>query len=129
MSKNENNKKMMAASKLAGLIIGILSTIVIIYSMIVMVVLKDLSPLTTLLGGIFGLASVYVGFYIAMAKAEHIEDKKNEVRRELVRLKKEAACLPEASQEKVNELENTLEQTYNKLDELANEEVSVNTNL
>jgi HPt (histidine-containing phosphotransfer) domain-containing protein len=120
------DKRFMAVSKFIGVIIGGLCATIIIYSMVMMAVLKDLSSLPTLIGGVLGLGATYVGFYISMAKAEHIEDKKNDIMKEIHKLKKEAAAATPEVEEKANELEQELDSVYNKLQEIENEETIVN---
>lgn len=119
-------KRFTAMSKLIGIVIGVLSLVTIGYSMIVMVVLQDLSSLPALLGGILGLAATYVGFYISMAKAEHIEDKKNDIKKEIINLRKTGESLSPEQQEKAEELEEILNSVYNELQEVEDESTDIN---
>lgn len=100
MNGKESKKMFIAVSKLVGIIIGILSTITILYSMFIMAKLKDISSLSTLIGGVLGVAATYVGFYISMAKAEHIEDKRNQVKKELHKIEKGGITKEEKVEEK-----------------------------
>ena len=126
MEDQRKAKRFTAMSKLIGIVIGVLSLVTIGYSMIVMVVLQDLSSLPALLGGILALAATYVGFYISMAKAEHIEDKKNDIKKEIINLKKAGEFLSPEQQEKAEELEEGLNSVYNELQEVEDEEVNIN---
>ena len=94
----------MAMSKLIGVILAILAVVILFYSMYEMHRTQDLTPMPNLLIGIFGLLTAYVGFYINMAKAEHIEDKKNQIKKELEIIKKSTI------QEKEMELQQEFEQ-------------------
>lgn len=58
-------------SKLILYVIGWILIPVIIYSMVMMAILADLGPLSYILGGLFSLANVAVGFYFWKARKEN----------------------------------------------------------
>jgi uncharacterized membrane-anchored protein len=72
-NKQSSGGRFMAMSKLIGIIIIIFLAVIIVYSMIEMHINHDLSSLTQLIISMFALAGVYVGFYLTMAKVEHVE--------------------------------------------------------
>lgn len=117
----KKSKQFMAVSKLIGVIIGFLSVAVIIYAMTIMAVLNNLDALTTLIGGVFGLGGTYVGFYLLMAKAEHIEDKKNAIKKELELIRKDGITSDEHIRE--DELKEELIELDSELDEIKAEEI------
>ena len=92
-NRRKCSKRIMAASKLLGFVVVLGAAAVIIYSMLVipkvaedaikMGITPDMSALNTLIGGVFTVMTAYIGFYINMAKTEHIEDKKNEIKKEI----------------------------------------------
>lgn len=114
-------RKHLPASKLMGLIIAIASVVILGYAMIMMAITKDLSPLSVLITGVFGVIGVYVGFYLLMAKAEHIEDKRSELKKEIKRL--EALKVPEAEQENLNETIDSLHNIDTELEQIKDEEL------
>lgn len=125
-SKEKQSKRSIATSKLMGLMVAIVVIIVIIYSMIIIAILSnkaiqmslppDFTPLNTLIGGMLALAAAYVGFYINMAKAEHIADKKNEIAQEIKRIEKDGITIDE--QKRLEELKDNLENLNNNLEEI-----------
>lgn len=119
--KKTTPKKFMAMSKLIGFIIIIISLIIIVFSMLEMHVTGNLDSLSTLIAGVFGLLAAYVGFYINMAKAEHIEDKKNQIKKELELIRRDGVTEEERSREL--ELENELQILDLDLDNLKSEEI------
>lgn len=58
-------------SKLILFAIAWILLLVIIYSMVMMAILADLGPLSYILGGLFSLADVAVGFYFWKARKEN----------------------------------------------------------
>ena len=124
--KKKYTKRSMATSKLIGLVIAIAVIIVAIYSMVIIATLSnkaieiglspDFTPLNTLIGGALALAAAYIGFYINMAKAEHIEDKKNQIAREIKRIEKNGITIEE--QERLDELRSDLEGLDSDLEEI-----------
>ena len=105
MTKKKNKFKKIATTKMIGLIVAAAVVVVAIYAMVFIAILSDkaidmgispdLAPLNTLMGGALALAAAYIGFYINMAKAEHIEDKKNEIAREIRRIEKNGITIDE----------------------------------
>lgn len=65
--------RFMAMSKLIGVIVGIIVVIIVFYSLTEMHRQNDLSSLPQLIISVFAVAGVYVGFYLTMAKVEHVE--------------------------------------------------------
>lgn len=61
----------MECSKLILYAIGWILLLVIIYSLVMMAILADLEPLSYILGGLFALANVAVGFYFWKARKEN----------------------------------------------------------
>ena len=104
----ENQIKFTAMSKLIGYIVIAFATIVILYAMYEMHRIQDLSSLPQLLIGVLGLLTAYVGFYINMAKAEHIEDKKNQIKKELELIRLDGITTEEKDRQ--NQLQQELEQ-------------------
>lgn len=124
--KKKYTKRSMATSKLIGLVVAIAVIIVAIYSMIIIATLSskaiemgltpDFTPLNTLIGGALALAAAYIGFYINMAKAEHIEDKKNQIAQEIKRIEKNGITIEE--QERLDKLRGDLEGLDSDLEEI-----------
>lgn len=109
-----------AMSKLIGFIVVLLVTIVILYSMYEMHRTQDISALQYLICGVFAILTSYIGFYINMAKAEHIEDKKNQIKKELELIRR-GNITPENKKREM-ELQQELEEMNVTLDELNTEE-------
>ena len=86
--KNKYKFRFMAMSKLIGLIAIIFVFIVIIYTMEEMHNTGNYEALPQLIVSAFGFASIYAGFYLTMAKMEHIEAEKTKREKELALLKK-----------------------------------------
>lgn len=115
--KKKITKRSIPASKLMGLVVSIGVSVVILYTMVFIVIISnkainigispDFTPLNTLVAGALALAAAYVGFYINMAKAEHIEDKKNEIAREIKRIEKDGITIDE--QQELEKLKGDLE--------------------
>lgn len=85
-----NNKlprfRFMAMSKLIGVITFIVLFIVVTYSMYEMHISQNYESLSQLIISAFGFAGIYTGFYITMAKHEHIEEEKTKREKELKNL-------------------------------------------
>lgn len=109
-----------AMSKLIGFIVVLLVAIVILYSMYEMHRIQDISALQYLICGVFAILTSYIGFYINMAKAEHIEDKKNQIKKELELIRR-GNITPENKKREM-ELQQELEEMNATLDELNTEE-------
>lgn len=84
-----SGSRFMAMSKLIGLICLFVLLVIVGYTMYEMHRLEDLSNLSQLIICAFGLASIYVGFYITMAKMEHIEEERSRCKEELQKLRQE----------------------------------------
>ena len=120
----QGNKKLrfrfMAMSKLLGLIIFGFVLVVTMYSMYEMHISQDYSSLPQLIISVFGLASVYAGFYLTMAKAEHLEEEKTKREMELQKLQKQKGVDEEAIQAKRQQVNDVI----TKLTELMSEQSS-----
>lgn len=90
-----NISKFMAMSKLIGIIACLFVFIIVIYSMYEMHITGDLSNLSQLIISAFSFAGIYTGFYLTMAKAEHIDNERQKLKDELNALKKKACISPE----------------------------------
>ena len=87
MNKKQSLIKFMAMSKIIGIIIFAFVIIVSIFVMYEMHISQNYDALPQLIISIFGFASVYTGFYLTMAKVEHIEEEKTKREKELLLLK------------------------------------------
>lgn len=118
MKKKEKRRpiRFFAMSKLLGVVVICMAISIVIYSMYEMHINKDLSPLNYLIMSIFGLLASYIGFYINMAKAEHLEDKKNQIKKELELLHLNG--IQEDEKERAIELQNKLEKIREELNSL-----------
>lgn len=127
-NRRKYSKRIMAASKLLGFVVVLGAAAVIVYSMFVILkvaedaikmgITPDMSALNTLIGGVFTVMTAYIGFYINMAKAEHIEDKKNEIKKEIRRIEKD--CITPEESVRLSELKEELYAFGQKLDEISN---------
>lgn len=124
--RKEKSNRFMAMSKLIGLVVMFISVSIIVYAMYEMHKINDLSALPTLIGGIFAILASYIGFYINMAKAEHIEDKKNQIKKELELIRRDGITAEEREREL--ELESTLSELSFKLDSI-NEDENINSSM
>lgn len=131
--KNKKKNKHMATSKLMGLIVAIAVIAIVIYAMVILPLLAhesimsgispDYSPLNTLIGGIIGLATAYICFYINMAKSEHIEDKKKEIALEIKRIEQNGVTVEE--EEKLQKFKEELEELHGDLEEIQSEKIDI----
>ena len=89
--------------------------VVIRYAMYEMHYQNNLDSLPQLIISIFGLGSVYIGFYLTMAKFEHVEYEKTKREKEILKLKKQLQLYNDKEQieedlidcnEELNDLEN-----------------------
>jgi uncharacterized membrane protein (DUF106 family) len=132
MVKKEN-KEHTPTSKIIGLLVAIIVLFVIIYAMGLIAISTfkalevgltiDFTPLNTLVGGALALAAAYVGFYINMAKSEHIEDKKNEIMREIRRIEEDGITTEEEIE--LENLKEDLEELNNDLEEIKEEDSQI----
>lgn len=88
MKKTLKKFRFMAMSKLIGLIAIIFVFIVVVYTMEEMHNTGNYEALPQLIISAFGFASIYAGFYLTMAKMEHVEAEKTKREKELALLKK-----------------------------------------
>lgn len=95
-----NKKHFMPMSKKIGVIIFFLASLVVAYAMYEMHITQDISSLEHLIIGVFAMLASYIGFYINMAKAEHLEDKKNQIKRELELLRRDGISEDEVERER-----------------------------
>ena len=97
--------RFMAMSKLIGLVAFAFVFMITIYAMNEMHNTGNYDALPQLIISAFGFASVYSGFYLTMAKVEHVEDEKSKREKELVALKKHKIQDEEEIQAKKAEIE------------------------
>lgn len=112
--------RFMAMSKLIGIIAFCFVLIVTIYAMYEMHISQDYSSLPQLIISAFGFASVYAGFYLTMAKVEHLEEEKTRREMELQKLQKQKNVDEIEIQEKRQQINDTIA----KLTELMGEQTS-----
>ena len=108
--------RFMAMSKLLGVITIMLVLIVVIYTMAEMHISSNYDALPQLILSVFGLASIYVGFYLTMAKMEHVEEEKTKREKELALLKKK-----DASEDDINDKRQEIESLRQKMNDLISE--------
>lgn len=113
-------KRFTAMSKIIGYVVAIVSISIIAFSMYEMHRLQNLDAIEFLILGALGLAATYIGFYINMAKAEHLEDKRSQVQKELAILRKNGVT--EEEREKEQELKSILDGINTNLQELHSKE-------
>lgn len=70
--KRRRKKKRMEMSKILLIVSDMMVLVTLIFSFMAIFKMMDVSPLTYLIPGVFGLASVAHGFYFWKAKAENI---------------------------------------------------------
>lgn len=97
--------RFMAMSKLIGLVAFGFVFVITIYTMKEMHDTGIYDALPQLIISSFAFASIYVGFYLTMAKMEHVEEEKTKREKELMLLKKQNASLEEI-EEKKRDIEN-----------------------
>ena len=122
--------RFLAMSKLLGIIIMFMVISIVVYSLYEMDRQNDLSSLPQLLISAFGIAGIYVGFYLNMAKWEHIEAEKTNREKEILNLKKELGLMnnTEYLEEQINELDDKIQDLQNKEEEVEQEEIDTNIN-
>jgi len=108
--------RFMAMSKLLGVFAIILVLVVVVYTMLEMHLSANYDALPQLILSIFGFASIYVGFYLTMAKMEHVEEEKTKREKELALLKKK-----DASEEDINDKRQEIESLRQKMNDLISE--------
>lgn len=105
--KQKKTKKFTPMSKLIGFIVIVIALAIIVFTMYEMHRIQDISSIQYLIVGGLGLLATYVGFYINMAKAEHLEDKRNQLQKELEMIRKDG--ITEDEREREQELKTMLE--------------------
>ena len=88
MEKKYPKFRFMAMSKMLGIIAIGFAFMITVYTMREMHNTGNYDALPQLIISAFGFASIYVGFYLTMAKVEHIEEEKTRREKELALLKK-----------------------------------------
>ena len=116
MKKTLKKFRFMAMSKLIGLIAIIFVFIVVVYTMEEMHNTGNYEALPQLIISAFGFASIYAGFYLTMAKMEHVEAEKTKREKELALLKKMGR-----SEEDINLKQEEVESYKQKINEILSE--------
>ena len=111
--KIKPGQRFLAMSKLIGFFIAIAVLAIMIYAMYEMHCQNDLSSLSQLIISVFGFGSVYIDFYLTMARWEHVEAEKTAREKEVLKLKKQLGVYNETEQ-----LEENIEQLTEKVEEL-----------
>lgn len=123
--KRRKHTRFLAMSKLIGCIVIVVLVIVMVYALIEMHIQRNLDALPQLLISVFGLVSVYIGFYLTMAKWEHVEAEKTARQKELIKLKKSLGKDPnDIIQEQINNSEAEINELDNKASELEHEDIN-----
>ena len=117
MEKKTRKFKFMAMSKLIGLIMFAFIFAVTIYAMKEMHVSGNHDALPQLIISAFGFGSIYAGFYLTMAKVEHVEEEKTRREKELMTLKN----TKDASEEDIADKKAEIEMLTQKSTDLLNE--------
>lgn len=116
MKKRLPKFRFMAMSKLIGLITIAFVFMVTIYTMQEMHETGNYEALPQLIISAFGFASIYAGFYLTMAKMEHVEEERTKREKELAMLQKK-----EASQEDIDDKRQEIENLRQKMNDLLSE--------
>lgn len=116
MKKRLPKFRFMAMSKLIGLVAIAFVFMVTIYTMQEMHETGNYEALPQLIISAFGFASIYAGFYLTMAKMEHVEEEKTKREKELTMLQKK-----EASQEDIDDKRQEIENLRQKMNDLLSE--------
>ena len=123
--KEKRTPKFLTMSKLLGLFIMVAIVVVIRYAMYEMHYQNNLDSLPQLIISIFGLGSVYIGFYLTMAKFEHVEYEKTKREKEILKLKKQLQLYNDKEQieEDLIDCNEELNNLENLANDLANREI------
>lgn len=116
MNKKIPRFRFMAMSKLIGLIAFGFVFMITVYAMKEMHNTGNYDALSQLIISAFGFASIYAGFYLTMAKMEHVEEEKTKREKELALLKKE-----NASSEDIIDKKQEIENLRQKMNDLLSE--------
>ena len=108
--------RFMAMSKMIGIIAFGFVFMITVYSMKEMHNTGNYDALPQLIISAFGFASIYAGFYLTMAKAEHIEEEKTKRENELKNLQKK-----NVSEEEISLKRQEINDLFNKINELMSE--------
>lgn len=123
--KRRKHTRFLAMSKLIGWIVVVVLVIVMIYALIEMHIQRNLDALPQLLISVFGIVSVYIGFYLTMAKWEHVEAEKTARQKELIKLKKSLGENPnDIIQEQIDNSETEINELNDKASELEHEDIN-----
>lgn len=114
--KNHLKFRFMAMSKLIGLVAFGFVFMVTIYAMNEMHATGNYDALSQLIISAFGFAGVYAGFYLTMAKVEHVEEEKTNREKELVNLKK-----TNASEEDIQRKRDEISELRQKMNDIISE--------
>ena len=126
--KFKPTKRFLAMSKLIGIFIALALTGIITYSMYEMHIQHDLSSLSQLIISVFSIAAAYIGFYLTMAKWEHLEYEKTKRQKDLLKLKKELKLINESEEldEQIEDHDKVIEDCESKQSELESEDFTNN---
>ena len=113
--------RFMAMSKLIGIIAFLFVFMVVVYAMYEMHISQSYDSLPQLIISVFGFASVYAGFYLTMAKVEHVEEEKTKREKELMTLIQSSKTTPETLEAKRQEINDLFAQANNLLNEMHND--------
>ena len=108
--------RFMAMSKMIGIIAFGFVFMITVYSMKEMHNTGNYDALPQLIISAFGFASIYAGFYLTMAKAEHIEEEKTKRENELKKLQKK-----NVSEEEIDLKRQEINDLFSKINELMSE--------
>ena len=108
--------RFMAMSKLIGLIAFAFIFVITIFSMYEMHNTGNYDTLPQLIISAFGFASIYSGFYLTMARIEHVEEERTKREKELAMLKKD-----NASEEDIADKKQEIENLKQKISDIINE--------
>ena len=108
--------RFMAMSKMIGIIAFGFVFMITVYSLKEMHNTGNYDALPQLIISAFGFASIYAGFYLTMAKAEHIEEEKTKRESELKNLQKK-----NASEEEISLKRQEINDLFSKINELMSE--------
>lgn len=116
MEKKTPKFRFMAMSKLMGIIVFLFVCAITLFAMKEMHDTNNYDALPQLIISAFGFASVYAGFYLSMAKVEHVEE-------EITRREKELAMLQaqNSSQEDISDKKEQVKSLTDKLNEILGE--------
>lgn len=116
MKKGQIRFRFMAMSKLIGLIAFGFVFMITMYAMQEMHNTGNYDALPQLIISAFAFASIYSGFYLTMAKVEHVEEEKTKREKELALLKNK-----DASQEDIIDKKQEVENLRQKINDLLSE--------